>query len=109
MRLTLDGYTPRIEDHRFDKENVTVVCDNYRHDGSTSFYSQMECAFLERQEYRIFGVASSSLGKHVYTLALGLDLHCGAFHSLPRILAVLTIDEDGSAQRHIPSQNRQLL
>lgn len=69
----------------------------------------MESSLLERQQRRLFGVASRSFGEHVDALLLVLDLAGSTLHSFASVLRVLAIDEDGAAEGHEPAEERHAL
>lgn len=106
---TLNRDLSRLEGESLGVEDMAVVCDNARDDGNTGFDSKVESALLERQQHGLLGVASSTLGEHVYTLSLRLDLARSTLHSLTGIFAVLAIDKDGAAQGHELAEERHLL
>lgn len=106
---TLDGDLSRFEGESLGVHDMAIVCDNAGHNGHTGLDSKVESTLLERQQHGLLGVTSSTLGEHVDTLSLGLNLTSSALHSLAGILAVLAIDENGTAQRHEPAEERHLL
>lgn len=88
---------------------MAIIGNNTRNDGNTSLDCEMEGALFEGQQTWFLGIAASALGKHIDALPLGLYLIGSPLHCLARILAVLTIDEDGATERHEPSKERRLL
>lgn len=106
---TLDGDLSGFEGESLGVHDMAVVCDNAGNNGHAGLDSKVESTLLERQQHGLLGVTSSTLGEHVDALSLGLNLTGSALHSLAGVLAVLAIDENGTAQRHEPAEERHLL
>lgn len=107
--FTFHGDSTRAKHHGLEMKNVAVIGDDARHNWHASLNGKMERALLERQQDRVLGVAAGSFREHVDALALHLNLPGGSSHGVPRILGVLAIDKDGTAQAHKPSQEGNLL
>lgn len=88
---------------------MAVVGDNNRHNGNARLHSKVESTLLEGQQHRLLGVTAGALREHVDALAARLDLVGGAGHGRASVLAVLAVDEDGTAQAHEPAQERHAL
>ena len=64
----------------------------------------MEGAFLEGKQVGLGRVAPGSLGEHIDTLLVKLDLGRGTGHGLSGVAGVLAVDEDSAREAHEPSE-----
>lgn len=103
--LTFDRNLSGVKDQVLHVENVAIVGNDNGHNGDLSLNSQVESALLEGQQLGFLRVAPGSLGEHVDTLLLLLDLVGGAGHSGARVGAAGAIDEDGAREGHEPAED----